>query len=340
MTGQVAAAVVAYDDGLVLERCLRSLRDSFDGPIVIVDNASSDGTADIAHELAKELGNLSVIRADHNGGYAAGVNLARAAIDTEFLAVMNADCVVTGDWIGPCVDKLASSDGIGAACPTVGLMDGSGLNAEGLTLHSAGFGFNRHLGEPMSTAATQPSSVQGLQGTAFVVRTSALDHIGGWYEGGFLYHEDVEISWTLRGAGYDIWHVPTPPVLHDYHLTMSAEKFFLLERNRIEMLMTHLGLRWRILLIPVVLATEVAVWIYAVSKRSGLAGAKWRSYRSVMSRKEIRKDRRRAIRSSRRLSDRELLKHTQLRYPSSQTGKLFAEGTTQGRRGNREMPIE
>lgn len=340
MTDSVAAAVVAYDDGRTLDTCIRSLRSSFDGSIVVVDNASTDDTAAVATELAHEMDDVRVIVADENRGYAAGVNLARAAVDTEYLAVMNADCIVTGDWIGPCTTVMGASPSIGACSPTVALSDGSGLNAEGLTLHVAGFGFNRHLGRPMSEAAKQPSAIQGVQGTAFVVRTEALDRIGGWYAGGFLYHEDVELSWCLRGAGYEIWHVATPPIEHDYRLTMSAEKFFLLERNRIEMLLTHLGIASRILISPVVLATELAVWAYAITKRSHLSAAKWASYRSVLQRRSLRKDRRRSVKRFRTLRDRALLKHMQFSYPRNQTQTLFKDETTSGRRGNREMPIQ
>jgi hypothetical protein len=340
MTATVTAVIVAFDDGLVLERCLRSLRDWFTGPIVVVDNASSDDTGEVASRLASELREVRVIHADVNSGYAAGVNLAREATDTTYLAVMNADCVVTGDWIDPCVEQMEAIDSIGACSPTVSLKNGSGLNAEGLTLHVAGFGFNRHLGVPTSEASHRAESVQGVQGTAFVIRSSALERLGGWYTGGFLYHEDVELSWSLRGAGYDIWFVPTPPIVHDYRLTMSAEKFFLLERNRVEMLISHLSIGSRILVFPVIIATELAVWAYAISKRSGLGGAKWRSYRSVIDRKAVRAVRRREVRDFRTLSDRELLKHMQLRYPRSQTGTLFSEETSSGRRGNREMPTE
>jgi GT2 family glycosyltransferase len=340
MTATIAAAVVAFDDSAVLDQCLRTLREAFVGPVIVVDNHSADDTATVAERLSQELDDVRVIRSDVNGGYAAGVNLARDSVDTTYLAVMNADCVVSGDWITQCVAVMESSDAIGACSPTVVLRGDSGINAEGLTLHVAGFGFNRNLGLPVSEVATEPGSVQGVQGTAFVIRTAALDRIGGWYSGGFLYHEDVELSWALRGAGYDIWHVPTPFVVHDYHLTMSVEKFFLLERNRLEMLLHHLRLSTRIVISPVIFATECAVWAYAISKRSGLVGAKWRSYRSVMDRRVLRRGRRHAIRSFRTVTDRNLLKHTQLRYPRSQTGKLFADDPTSGRRGDRELPTE
>ena len=338
MTDRVTIAVVAYDDAESLERCVRSVRSAFDGPILVVDNHSEDDTWTVATELASELPRVAVLRTEENGGYASAANIARSDVDTEFLAVMNADCDSTGDWVSPIVAHLDDHPNVAAASPTLGLTDGATLNAEGLDIHKAGFGFNRHLGRPLERAAETPISVPGIQGTAFVIRVAALDAIGGWYSGGFLYHEDVELSWSLRLAGYDISHVPTPPIIHDYELTMSPEKFFLLERNRLEMLSTDLTTATKIVLTPVLIAAEIAVWLYALRKRSALVSAKFRSYRSYRERRPVRRARRGEVISFRRISDREVLNTMQWRYPRSQTAALHRGATTSGRRGDREMP--
>ncbi len=334
-----ALIIVAYNDAGTLERCIESVRQSgFAGPLVIVDNASTDDTASIAHAVAGRLDGVKVVRSEKNLGYAGGVNLGVRSVTTQHIAVMNADCVVEGDWIAPCVDILERNDRIAAACPTVILADGTGINAEGLLLHKAGFGFNRHLGHATDTAAVTPARVHGVQGTAFVIKRDVLEQIGGWSERGFLYHEDVELSWAIMAAGYQVWHVPTPAVVHDYHLTMSPEKFFLLERNRIEMLMTYLGFATRLLVSPIIVATELAVWVYAVRKRSGLAGAKWRSYQSVWTRRRGRLQRRREVERFRTVSALHMVNAMSLRYPRSQTRTLHRGAPTPGRRGGRDMP--
>lgn len=338
MTDRVTVAVVAYNDEDNLEQCVRSLRGAINSPIIIVDNHSTDATWMVATMLASELPGVTALRAEENGGYASGANLARSHTRSQYLTVMNADCVTGEDWVTPIVDHLDNAPAVAAATPTLRLAERDNLNAEGLDIHKAGFGFNRHLGRPLDEAARIPVSVPGVQGTAFVIRVAALDDIGGWYSGGFLYHEDVELSWALRLAGHEISHVPTPPLVHDYELTMSPEKFFLLERNRMEMLTADLGLTTRVLISPVVLATEVAVWLYAVRKRSGLVGAKLRSYRSFVQRRSLHRARRDEVRSFRLISDRELLRRMQWRYPRSQINTLHRGVTTAGRRGDREMP--
>jgi len=338
MTDRVTIAVVGYNDEENLGQCVRSLRDSIDAPIIVIDNHSTDATWTVATVLASKLPGITVFRAEENGGYASGANIARSNTSTLYLAVMNADCVSSGDWVSPIVDYLDRHPDVAAASPTLGLASGAALNAEGLDIHKAGFGFNRHLGRPLDDAVVLPASVPGVQGTAFVIRLEALDDIGGWYSGGFLYHEDVELSWALRLAGYNISHVPTPPLLHDYELTMSPEKLFLLERNRLEMLSADLEFTTKILLAPVILATEIAVWLYALRKRSGLVGAKLRSYRGFAQRRAVHRERREEVRSFRLISDRDLLRRMQWRYPRSQTSALHRGSTTAGRRGDREMP--
>lgn len=338
MTDRVTVAVVAYDDAESLERCVRSLRSALDAPIVVVDNHSEDDTWKVATLLASELPRVAALRTEDNGGYASAANIARSEVDTEYLAVMNADCESTGDWVSPIVTYLSDNPRVAAASPTVGLTDRGALNAEGLDIHKAGFGFNRHLGRPRHEAAGAPISVPGIQGTAFVIRVAALDEIGEWYSGGFLYHEDVELSWALRLAGYEISHVPTPPLMHDYELTMSPEKFFLLERNRLEMLSAYLSTTTKVVLAPVVLATEMAVWLYALRKGSPLLSAKLRSYRSYRKRRSIRRARQIEVRSFQQISDREMLDAMHWRYPRSQTKALHQGATTSGRRGDREMP--
>jgi len=338
MTGRVTVGIVAYNDAASLETCVRSLRAVASAPIIIVDNHSDDDTWTVATTVAEELLSVTAVRAERNAGYAAGGNIARTHTTTEYLVITNADCTSEGDWITPLVSYLDDHPNVAAASPTVTLTGNTMLNAEGLEIHKAGFGFNRRLGRPLRSAAKEPESVSGVQGTAFIVRASTLDDIGGWYEGGFLYLEDVELSLALRLAGHDIAYVPTPSVIHDYALTMSPEKFFLLERNRLEILSADLGVGAKLLLSPVVLATEIAVWVYALRKGSTLVKAKLRSYGSFRKRRSMRDERRSQVRSFRTISDRELLGSLQWSYPRSQTQSLHKGTPVSGRRGDREMP--
>jgi GT2 family glycosyltransferase len=337
MSRRAVIAVVAYNDATTLGDCVRSLRASTPDPIVIVDNASDDATASVAAELAATLERVTVSTAEANRGYAAAAGIAWSGTDAEYVGVTNADCTFTGDWVAPLVAFLDAHPDHGAASPTVLLSSDGAINAEGLDIHKAGFGFNRHLGRDRAAMSTVTADVPGVQGTAFIARTQAIRAIGGWYDGGFLYHEDVELSWSLRLAGFRIAHVPSPPITHDYTLTMSPEKFFLLERNRIEMLDAVWSIRTKLAMSPVVVATEAAVWWYALRTGRAFTRAKWESYRSVRRRHGERAQRKGQVRTFRTVGDRELLRAMQWRYPRGQIATI-GERVTTGRRGDRDLP--
>jgi GT2 family glycosyltransferase len=107
--------------------------------------------------------------------------------------------------------------------------------------HITGLGFNHGLGEPLSRYGSAPFGVAGIQGALFVMRREVYDAIGGFDACGFLYHEDVNVSWLLRLAGYRLYCAPSSRIRHDYFLSMYAEKFHLLERNRVVMLLAACG---------------------------------------------------------------------------------------------------
>jgi len=141
------------------------------------------------------------------------------------------DVEVSPGWLAPLTAFLDRSPDTGAVCPLMLLeADPRRINAAGQDLHVTGLGFNRWLGRPREQAGTEPFQVTGLHGGAFVIRRELLEELR-WDDSGFLYHEDVQLSWLLRLAGREIHCVPTSTVTHDYHLTMFPRKLYLLERT-------------------------------------------------------------------------------------------------------------
>ena len=143
------------------------------------------------------------------------------------------------------------------ACPLIVLDSDPGrIMAAGQNLNKTGLGFNRWLGKPRDVAGNEAFQVTGLHGAAFVIRRDLLEQLGGWDESGFLYFEDVELSWLLRIARREIWCVPASTVAHDYHLSMFPHKLFLLERNRRKMLLADLAGTTRLAISPLLALSE------------------------------------------------------------------------------------
>ncbi len=336
----VTVIVVAYNDQGSLSSCIGALiADAAPAQIIVVDNASDDGTASILSDIGTSDERIRIQQNRENIGYAAAVTNALPLSSSAYIAVLNADTVPSAGWLDPQIDYLEQNTHVAATSPTLVLRGTDLLNATGLDIHITGVVFNRNLHHPISDAATSPERVPGIQGTAFVIRRSALEAMGGWYSAGFLYHEEAELSWTLRLMGHDIVYVPTPAVEHNYVLTMSPEKLFLLERNRWEMLLANTKSTTLLVLGFPLLWTEAMVWAYCLMQGPRMLRAKWRSYASIRSRRTIIQQRRAHITDLRRVSDRSVLHSFRWNYAWGQMVSIGRRRSTSGRRGGRDLPV-
>ena len=329
----VSVVVVNYNGAEALPRCLDALiADDADAEILVVDNASSDGSEAIAEEAAGAQASVRLLRSPTNRGYAGAVNLARAEARGTYLAVLNMDVVVSRGWLDPLVSFLEGSPATGAVCPLIVLeSDPERINAAGQNVNVTGLGFNRWLDQPRERAGSAPFRVSGLHGAAFLMRRDDLEAIGGWNESGFLYYEDVELSWLLALTGREIHCVPASIVMHDYHLTMFPHKLFLLERNRWAMLLAHMRAATRLALSPLFALSELMIWGYCLLRGPSFLRAKLDSYRWLSTHRERIGERRRFIESLRRRSDWGVLRGMQWGYPVDQFVTLGRERGESGR---------
>lgn len=96
---------------------LQATRWRHDLEIVVVDNASSDGTADL---VAAEFPSLRLVRSDTNRGFGGGANLGMGDLaDVDAVALVNSDALVEPGWLEPLAAVLESHPDVGAACPKI-----------------------------------------------------------------------------------------------------------------------------------------------------------------------------------------------------------------------------
>lgn len=312
----VSLVVVNYNGAGCIHSCAASLL-AGSGPtreILVVDNASTDASPGALEELRREHPELQVIWNPENRGYAGGVNTALPRCRGRFVGVVNMDLVAEPGWLAPLVDFLDRHPDAGAVNPLVTLLDGEHVNALGQDVHVTGLGFNSGLGRRREEVGREPRPVSGIVGSAFLVRRELLERMGGLDEGGFLYHEDVNLSWLLRMMGFGLYCVPESVVRHDYFLSMYPEKLFLLERNRWSLLLTYLAPATLALLAPALLVTEVMLWGYAMLRGPRFLAAKARSYTWLWRSRQVRAGRRRLAARLRRRSDLEVLRCMRWRY--------------------------
>lgn len=222
----VRIGIVSYNTAALLDRCLAALPAALDGlraEVVVVDNASADGSADVA---ARHPG-VEVVRSPDNLGYARGMNRALAGTAAPVLVALNPDTVAAPGSLARLVRTLRESPGAGCVVPVLRNVDGSlqhsahrfpspstalvmGLVPGPLRRGPVGRrywleGFAPHdRREPVDWAI----------GAVHCLRADALAGALPYTERWFMYAEDMELCWRLAQDGWATVLEPAAEVAH------------------------------------------------------------------------------------------------------------------------------
>jgi GT2 family glycosyltransferase len=231
---RVTVVVVTWQGRHLLGACLESLRrQTLDHLLLVVDNASTDGTAEF---VVAEHPEATLLVSDRNEGFAGGVARALEAVTTPWVALLNNDATAEPDWLAALLEHARAEPTAAAVTSRMLLADPAGvLNNAGVLLLPSGYGADRGLGEPGS-AYLEPAEVFGFSGGAAMLRTEAVRDVGGMPRRFFLYYEDTDLSWRLRLAGWTIRYEPRAVVTHLHSATTDqrSESFaHFNERNRL-----------------------------------------------------------------------------------------------------------
>jgi len=294
---RVAAVIVSYADSEATARAVASLRHQTRPPdaIVVVDNHPGEPLGAI--EGAR------IIRTGANLGYTGGANAGARAAGTEadWLLFLNPDAEAQPSCLQALLDAEQPTDGLLGA--QVLLPGGERVNAGDNPLHVSGLSWSGRYGEAREDGDSREVAV--VSGAALLVRRSAWETVGGMTEAMFLYHDDVDLAWRVRLAGWTVRFVPRAAVVHDYDFDKGTTKWFYLERNRAWTVLTGYAARTLVLLAPLLLATELAILVRAA--REGWLGEKLRAYAAVVGGARAIAARRREVQATRRVGDRVLL---------------------------------
>lgn len=237
----VTVVVVNWNRRELLRSCLKSL-DSQRGvefEVVLVDNASSDGSAEMA---AAEFGDrsgfrLRIVRNAENRGFCAANNQGIDAADTEFVALLNNDAEASPGWLASLKAALAARPGAGmAASKILNWEDPRRIDKVGHLIYPDGQNRGRGTGEIDAGQYDEPGETLWPDGCAAMYRRSMLDQIGGFDEDLFAYADDAELGLRARIAGWTCVYEPKAVVRHHRGATLGVGSTFrvrLIERNRV-----------------------------------------------------------------------------------------------------------
>jgi GT2 family glycosyltransferase len=211
-----------------LERCIGSVLAQETGgrefEVWLVDNASTDGSAEFASE---RFPGIRIERIPQNLGFAAGNNAAIPRAAGKNVLLLNPDTETHAGALGALLDFLEAHPKCGVVGPKL-------LNADGSLQYScrrypsleAGLFRNTPLGKlfPQNKATRdylmkdvshdEPMQVDWVSGAAMLVRREVFDQIGLLDEAFFMYVEDVDFCRRAHDAGWEVWYEPNAVITH------------------------------------------------------------------------------------------------------------------------------
>jgi GT2 family glycosyltransferase len=228
--------IVSYRCAEALAETLESVAaQSYDGQVetLVVDNASGDGTA----EVARGFRNVELIESPENVGFARANNLGTRETAGEFIFILNPDVILPPGLLSQLVDYLIEHPDVGAVGPTLveptgrlqkycawkgyTLLAGVG-DAVGVSRGSIGRLFNVGCFYPDRYYEGAPKDVFSLSGACVLIRRRAFDAAGGFDERYFLFGEDLDLFRTIRRRGFRVVYLPSGPAVHKTGASMGT----------------------------------------------------------------------------------------------------------------------
>jgi GT2 family glycosyltransferase/glycosyltransferase involved in cell wall biosynthesis len=244
--GVVTVLVVNYRGAPDTVACLQAF-DQLDWPsssleLIVVDNASGDGSADL---IRGAVPHATVIESPENVGFAAACNLGASRASGEYLGLVNNDARPAAGWVAEAVAAFEENLTVAAVASKVLDWEGRTVDYVDAGLTWFGMGYKREAGRPDDPGYDEPRDVLFATGAAMFVRADVWAEVGGFDERYFMFYEDVDLGWRLNLLGHRVRYVPRSVAYHRHHASMkgygSWHEHFLLERNALFTLYKNYG---------------------------------------------------------------------------------------------------
>lgn len=297
----VSVVILAYLDEPDLEASVHSALASIgvDADVVLVDNGCTDG----AVGRLEGTEGVRVLHPGRNLGFTGGNNAGAAAATGQLVALLNGDAVAEPTALAALAAAALRPDiGIASACVTLA-SEPELLNSRGSDVHFLGFGWSGGFREPVVEHRAEVD-VLGASGAAMAMRRELWDDLGGFHDDYFAYLEDTELSLRCWQRGLRVVYVPEAVVRHRYEFSRNPRKFYLLERNRLLLVLTMFELRTLLVLLAPLVAAEAATLAMAIA--SGWGREKVASWGWLLKNGRRVAARRRQLQRERTVPDRSL----------------------------------
>jgi N-acetylglucosaminyl-diphospho-decaprenol L-rhamnosyltransferase len=230
----VSVIVLNYNGRRWMDACLDALAAQRGAPpfeVVVVDNASTDGSAESLLAYQRQHAGMSgqsafaelhLVQTGANLGFAAGNNAGAKEARGKLLAFLNNDTVAEPDWLARLHGALVARPQFAIATSRLVFMDDPGVvDSAGDGYLRAGGAFKHGYGAP-ADLYTAPREVFGACGGAFLIQRSLYETLGGFDERFFMVYEDVDLSYRARLLGHRCWYAADAVVRHAGSATLGV----------------------------------------------------------------------------------------------------------------------
>ncbi len=224
---QLTIIIISHNTKNILRACVESIystisKTSFE--LIVVDNASSDGSAEMVKTIFPR---AIVISNALNVGFSKASNQAIKISTGEYVMLLNSDTLLVAGAIDTLVDFMDSQHDAAAVGPKILNIDGS-LQSKGFYFPSVSWAFitllrvNKILTEQKKRkifhrfcwSEDDTKSVDWVSGCCLVVSKEAIKKIGMLSEDFFMYSEEVEWCYRAKKNGFKVWYLPITQIYH------------------------------------------------------------------------------------------------------------------------------
>lgn len=237
--------LVAYKNAKpYLEGCFKAIRE-LDYPnyeVILVDNASEDGSLEEAQRLQEE---EIIIPSPVNLGFGGGCNRAAEAATGDVLVFLNIDTQVRPDWLTELLRPMSQESQIAITGCKMYYPDEKTIQHAGALLFPHGFTEHLGYGQKDKGQFDVERDVDYVTGAGMAIRREFFESQGGFDDRFYpAYYEEVDLCYTARQMGYRVVYTPRAVLIHHESPTLGvfSETFLrMMMRARVLFLMKHYG---------------------------------------------------------------------------------------------------